>query len=161
MSIDEADAIAPEIELKKLLAAQAPKHVNIHRVIVMSPKYVKDLSVILAATDKEVLQRYMIWKLVQSFASYIDADAVKPYKRFNNVLAGKVCSHLFTKLCSPTNPIRTLTPLLSDGERVWATSIEVWVGFSVAFLLKRPSPPRQKSSATQSLQTLRPSSQRS
>lgn len=90
MLIDEATAIAPEIELKAFLEGQAPANSNIERIIVMTPKYLKDLSVILAATDKEVLQSYFVWKVVQSFSSYVDAEAVKPYRRFVNVLAGKV-----------------------------------------------------------------------
>lgn len=90
MLIDEADAIAPEIELKALLNSQAPPNSKIERVIVMTPDYLKHLSVILAGTDKEVLQSYFLWKAVQSFSSYVDAEAVKPYRRFINVLAGKV-----------------------------------------------------------------------
>jgi endothelin-converting enzyme len=92
MLIDEAAAIAPEIELKALLYGLAPEKADIRRVIVMAPKYLKELSVILAATDKKVLQNYFLWKTIQSLSSYVDADAVKPYKRFRNVLAGKVCS---------------------------------------------------------------------
>ncbi|KAF2710379.1 zincin [Pleomassaria siparia CBS 279.74] len=89
MSIDEAAAIAPEIELKALLAGQAPTDSQIDRVIVMSPNYLKDLSTIFAATHQETLQNYFVWKAVQSFSSYVDADAIKPYKRFVNVLSGK------------------------------------------------------------------------
>ncbi|KAH8727731.1 peptidase family M13 [Phaeosphaeriaceae sp. PMI808] len=89
MLIDEAAAIAPEIELKSLLHGLAPADSSIERVIVMAPKYLKELSVIVAATDGEVLQSYFLWKTIQALSSYIDADAVKPYKRFRNVLAGK------------------------------------------------------------------------
>ncbi|KAI2487291.1 Endothelin-converting enzyme 1 [Pyrenophora tritici-repentis] len=89
MLIDEAAAIAPEIELKAFLAGQAPKDTKIERVIVMTPKYLKDLSTILAATPADVLQSYFLWKAVQSFSFYVDADAVKPYRRFVNMLAGK------------------------------------------------------------------------
>ncbi|KAI5379256.1 hypothetical protein J4E82_001769 [Alternaria postmessia] len=89
MSIDEAAAIAPEIELKALLADQAPHGTDIKRIIVMTPHYLKDLSAILAATPKDVLQSYFVWKAVQSFSSYVDAEAVKPYRRFVNVLSGK------------------------------------------------------------------------
>ncbi|USP78574.1 hypothetical protein yc1106_05848 [Curvularia clavata] len=89
MHIDEATALAPEIELKALLEAQAPKGTKVERVIVMSPKYLKDLSTILVATPKDVLQSYFVWKAVQSFSSYVEADAVKPYRRFSNVLSGK------------------------------------------------------------------------
>lgn len=89
MLIEEAAAIAPEIELKALIEGQAPKNSKIERVIVMTPNYLKQLSTILAATDKDVLQSYFLWKAIQSLSSYIDADAVKPYRRFVNVLAGK------------------------------------------------------------------------
>jgi endothelin-converting enzyme len=89
MLLDDAAAIAPEIELKELIYGLAPTKSDIKRIIVMAPKYLKELSVILAATDKQVLQSYFIWKAVQAFSSYVDADAVKPYKRFRNVLSGR------------------------------------------------------------------------
>ncbi|KAH7378470.1 peptidase family M13 [Phaeosphaeria sp. MPI-PUGE-AT-0046c] len=89
MLIDEADAIAPEIELKALISGLAPTGADFGRVIVMAPQYLKELSVILAATDKEVVQAYFLWKVVQSLSSYVEADALKPYKRFRNTLAGK------------------------------------------------------------------------
>lgn len=124
MLIDEAAAIAPEIELKAFLAGQAPKDSKIERVIVMTPKYFKDLSVILAATPADVLQSYFMWKAVQSFSSYVDADAVKPYRRFVNVLSGKVRSHFqstaSTTLLTDMSRIPILPP--SDGADVSTTS---------------------------------------
>jgi len=95
MPIEEAAAIAPEIQLKALIEGQAPENSKIKRVIVMTPSYISKLSVILASTPRNVLQSYFLWKAVQSFSSYIEADAVKPYKRFVNVLAGKVTSPQF------------------------------------------------------------------
>lgn len=89
MPIEEAAALAPEIELKALIEDQAPENSKIERVIVMSPDYLKKLSVITASTPKNVLQSYFLWKAVQSFSSYVDAEAVKPYRRFVNVIAGK------------------------------------------------------------------------
>ena len=68
----------------------APASSKIERVIVMAPNYLKELSITLAATDMNVLQGYFLWKTVQAYAPYVDAVAVKPYKRFLNVLAGKV-----------------------------------------------------------------------
>lgn len=93
MPIEEAAALAPEIELKALIEDQAPENSKIERVIVMSPDYLKKLSVITASTPKNVLQSYFLWKAVQSFSSYVDAEAVKPYRRFVNVIAGKVINH--------------------------------------------------------------------
>lgn len=90
MHIDEAAALVPEVDLKALLAAQAPKDTKVERVIVTSPNYLKALSKIVAETPKDVLQSYFIWKAVQSFSHYVEADAIKPYQRFVNVLSGKV-----------------------------------------------------------------------
>jgi endothelin-converting enzyme len=95
------DAIAPEIELKALIAGQAPRDSKVERVIVTTPDYLKDLSIILAATPRDVLQSYFIWKAVQSGSAYIDADLVKPYRRFLNVLAGKVGTSYPTTHCQP------------------------------------------------------------
>ena len=90
MHVDEAAALVPEIELKELLAAQAPKDTKVDRIIVTSPDYLKALSKIVAETPKDVLQSYFIWKAVQSFSRYVEGDAIKPYHRFVNVLSGKV-----------------------------------------------------------------------
>ncbi|KAK1975874.1 peptidase family M13 [Colletotrichum cereale] len=89
MLIDEASALTPEIELTALIHDLAPEGFVVQRVIVMAPKYMSELSTILAETDKEIIQNYFIWKAVQAFSSYVDADAVKPYRRFVNELAGK------------------------------------------------------------------------
>ncbi|KAJ4350539.1 hypothetical protein N0V95_004645 [Ascochyta clinopodiicola] len=89
MSLDDANNLAPEIDLKGLLHELVPKHVGADRVIVMAPDYQKKLSSILSETDSEVVMNYLVWKATQSFSEYIDAEAVKPYKRFVNELAGK------------------------------------------------------------------------
>lgn len=90
MSLDNANDLAPEIDLKGLIHELAPKHVGVDRVIVMAPDYQKKLSSILAETDSEVVMNYFVWKAVQSLSGYVDADEVKPYRRFVNELAGKV-----------------------------------------------------------------------
>lgn len=89
MLLEDAAAIAPEIGLKSVISSLAPAKSKVDRVIVMAPHYLKELSVILAATDKDVLQGYFVWKTVQALKAYVDADELKPYKRFRNVLAGK------------------------------------------------------------------------
>ncbi|KAF9874906.1 peptidase family M13 [Colletotrichum karsti] len=89
MLIDEASALTPEIELTALIHDLAPENFVVERVIVMAPKYLTELNTILAETDKEVIQNFFVWKAVQELHEYIDADAVKPYKRFVNELAGK------------------------------------------------------------------------
>lgn len=94
MSLDEAADLVPQINLTAILSGLAPAAVPVTRVIVTSPKYMKSLSTILKESPREVLQNYFIWKAAQSLASYVQADAVKPYQRFVNELAGKVLSPL-------------------------------------------------------------------
>ncbi|KAJ4991672.1 Endothelin-converting enzyme 1-like protein 1 [Stagonosporopsis vannaccii] len=89
MSLEDANKLALEIDLKGLLDELAPKGVGIDRVIVMAPEYQSKLSSILKETDSEVVMNYFVWKGVQSFSGYIDAEEVKPYRRFVNELAGK------------------------------------------------------------------------
>ncbi|KAF6826254.1 endothelin-converting enzyme [Colletotrichum plurivorum] len=89
MLIDEAAALTPEIELTAMIHDLSPEGFVVERVIVMAPKYMSELATILSGTDKEVIQDYFVWRAVQSFSSYVDADQIKPYRRFVNELAGK------------------------------------------------------------------------
>lgn len=128
MVIDEAAALTPEIQLTALLHDLAPENFVTKRIIVMAPAYMRGLSVILNETNKEVLQSYFVWKAVQSFSSYVDADEVKPYRQFVNVLAGKVrCSmHVYLSLCTDIYRIPTLPQ--SVGAIVLATLMMAWAG---------------------------------
>lgn len=121
MSLEDANSLAPEIDLKGLLRELAPNHIDVNRVIVMAPDYQKKLSSILSETDSEVVMNYFLWKTVQSFSGYVDADAIKPYRRFVNEIAGKV-----SNLSGMASSVQSLTscripsPLLSDGANVSA-----------------------------------------
>jgi endothelin-converting enzyme len=89
-SLKDASNLTPQVELAAIIDELAP--VKVERIIITSPKYQKELASILNDTPKGVLQSYFLWKVIQSFQSYIEADAVKPYKRFLNELQGKVCT---------------------------------------------------------------------
>ncbi|KIW95732.1 uncharacterized protein Z519_04317 [Cladophialophora bantiana CBS 173.52] len=89
MSLADADTLTPQLKLSQILDSLVPKDYNLDRVIVMAPQYMKDLSKLLTDTPKETLHSYFIWKAIQSYASFIEADAVEPLKRFSNELAGK------------------------------------------------------------------------
>ena len=90
MSLKEADKLTPQIHLSSIINNLAPSDVKTNRLIVMSPSYMTNLSSILSSTSKEVLQTYFILKVVQGYASVIEADELKPYSRFSNELQGKV-----------------------------------------------------------------------
>ena len=127
-SLDDANKLAPEVDLKGLLHELAPKDVGVNRVIVMAPEYQSKLSSILNETDSEVVMNYFVWKAVQSFSGYIDAEEVKPYRRFVNELAGKVSSISSTTFLSCLTFFRTLTLHLNGGVSVLAMLTTAWAG---------------------------------
>lgn len=90
MSLADAELLAPQIQISKIIKGLAPADFKTSRIIVMSPQYLKDLAGILSNTPREVLQTYFLWKTIQYFASDIEADALKPLTRFSNELQGKV-----------------------------------------------------------------------
>ncbi|KAI9166288.1 endothelin-converting enzyme [Paramyrothecium foliicola] len=89
MNIDEAAALAPEAGLDQLVKSLAPSDTDVKRVIVTSPSYLKALSGIISDADEDVIRAYFTWKVIQSFSASVEADELKPYKRFRNQLAGK------------------------------------------------------------------------
>jgi endothelin-converting enzyme len=90
MSLEDADELVEQISLSSIINSLAPSDVKTNRLIVMSPNYMKNVTSILSTTPKDVLQTYLLWKLVQAYASAIEADELKPYSRFTNTLQGKV-----------------------------------------------------------------------
>jgi len=89
MSLDEANQLIPQLQLSKVLAGLTPSDYKPDRLIIASPDYMTTLKDLLASTSKEALQTYFLWKVIQSFASEIESDAVKPYQRFINELQGR------------------------------------------------------------------------
>ncbi|KAF2840791.1 endothelin-converting enzyme [Patellaria atrata CBS 101060] len=89
MSVADADALAPQLRLSKLIDSLEPCGFETDRIIVMAPQYLKDLNDILSNTTDDVLHAYFFWKAIQKFSSYVEADALTPYKRFVNELQGK------------------------------------------------------------------------
>jgi endothelin-converting enzyme len=90
MSLKDADKLAPQIRLASIINGLAPGDVKTDRLIVMSPSYMKNLSTTLSSTSHETLQAYFMWKVVQAYSDVVEADELKPYEQFSNVLLGKV-----------------------------------------------------------------------
>jgi endothelin-converting enzyme len=90
MSLEDAEALAPELKLSKVLGDLVPSHYKLDRLIVMSPDYLKALSKILSETPEDTLHTYFLWKTIQSLSGFVEADAVAPIARFKNELSGQV-----------------------------------------------------------------------
>ncbi|KIX02232.1 uncharacterized protein Z518_08171 [Rhinocladiella mackenziei CBS 650.93] len=89
MAMKDADALAPQLRLSQILDGLVPSDYKPDRIIVMAPQYVKELGKILSDTSEDTIHTYFLWKAIQSYAEYIEADAITPYKRFSNELQGK------------------------------------------------------------------------
>ncbi|KIW66438.1 hypothetical protein PV04_05773 [Phialophora macrospora] len=89
MSLKDAEALAPEFKLSKVLHELVPSGYTPDRIIVMAPEYLKDLSKLVSDTSKETLHAYFLWKTIQAYYSFIEADAVVPIARFQNELSGQ------------------------------------------------------------------------
>lgn len=90
VSLADADKTVPQLQLAKLIESLAPADKTPNRIIMMAPQYMKNLTSILSKTPEEVVHTYILWKQIQTFASYIEADAVTPLRQFSNELQGKV-----------------------------------------------------------------------
>jgi endothelin-converting enzyme len=95
MSLKKADKLTPRIQLSSILKELAPTGASIDRIIVGSPDYLKNLTSILSSTSDKTIRNYLIWKVIQSYYTKIEAEELKPYNRFVNVLQGKVASLSF------------------------------------------------------------------
>jgi endothelin-converting enzyme len=89
MSIMEAELLTPKLHISKIIGGLLPSGTSAHSVINMTPKYLRDLAKVLDETDRVVIQAYFYWKAIQSYGPYIEADVLKPLKKWNNYLAGK------------------------------------------------------------------------
>lgn len=90
MALKAADKLTPAIHLSSIIKSLSPAKASVDRIIVGSPDYMTNLTVVLAETSKETLQVYLGWKVTQAYYSKVDAAELKPYARFVNELQGKV-----------------------------------------------------------------------
>ncbi|TQS35652.1 hypothetical protein Golomagni_03923 [Golovinomyces magnicellulatus] len=89
LPIQKADELTPQIHLSHMINKLSPPGFTAKSLIVASPNYLKSLNSILKESPKGVIQAYLIWKCIQAFSTVIEAEEIKPYTRFANVLLGK------------------------------------------------------------------------
>ncbi|MCJ1477383.1 hypothetical protein MMC13_006054 [Lambiella insularis] len=88
LSLELVRTMLPQILIPYLISSRTPGFTP-DKVLVASSSYLKTLSHVLSASTEETIQAYLVWKTVQGYAVYVESDAVKPLKRFNNELQGK------------------------------------------------------------------------
>ncbi|KAF1812755.1 peptidase family M13 [Eremomyces bilateralis CBS 781.70] len=89
MTLAEVDAWIPSICITDIVRGQVPKNFTSDRVINTDPAYYKNASAIIASTPREVLHGYFIWGIIRRWSGRLHKDFNKPWRQFNNVLAGR------------------------------------------------------------------------
>ncbi len=88
-TLAETEGLLPQLSFSYIFSNLAPSDYKPDRLIINTPAYLESLSNTLLETSKETLQAYLVWKAVQTHATRIEHDAVKPLIRFDNEIQGK------------------------------------------------------------------------
>ncbi|KAI8624050.1 peptidase family M13 [Xylariaceae sp. FL1651] len=89
VNVADAGKIGPTIRLDKVVEALVPSNYTTDTMLLAFPEFLGNVSGIISKTPKSTIQSYLIWKLIRSYSSYVEAPEVKPIDRFYNVLSGK------------------------------------------------------------------------
>jgi endothelin-converting enzyme len=70
--------------------ALAPTNYTADTMLLPFPEFLGNVSQILSETPKSTIQSFLIWNLIVSYSSYVEAPDVEPISRFNKILSGQV-----------------------------------------------------------------------
>jgi endothelin-converting enzyme len=76
--------------LDKVVKALAPANYTTDTMLLAFPEFLGNVSQIVSETPKSTVQSYLIWNLIVTYSSYVEAPEVEPLNRFNNILSGRV-----------------------------------------------------------------------
>ncbi|KAI0518184.1 peptidase family M13 [Xylaria bambusicola] len=89
VSVEDVGMIGPTIGLDKVVKGLAPTNYTPETMLLAFPEFLGNVSQIVSKTPKSTIQAYLIWNLVLSYSTYVEAAEVEPITRFNNILAGR------------------------------------------------------------------------
>jgi endothelin-converting enzyme len=82
------DKLLPQVRLSDLFKKVSSSTSAPSNIIVTSTKYLEDLSIILQKTDKQTLQAFFVWKVVQAWADRVEHSSLAKLKALNAELTG-------------------------------------------------------------------------
>ncbi|GAP91007.1 putative endothelin-converting enzyme [Rosellinia necatrix] len=89
VQVAEVGKIGPALGLDKVVKGLSPVDHTPDTMLLAFPEFLANVSHIVSETPKSTIQAFLIWNLVVSYSSYIEAPEVESIDRFNNVLAGR------------------------------------------------------------------------
>ncbi|KAI1187961.1 peptidase family M13 [Nemania serpens] len=89
VQVDEVGETGPALGLDKVVRGLAPAGYSPDTMLLAFPEFLGNVSQVVSSTPKSTIQAYLIWNLIATYASYVEAPEVDPIHRFNNVLLGR------------------------------------------------------------------------
>ncbi|KAJ8132689.1 hypothetical protein O1611_g937 [Lasiodiplodia mahajangana] len=87
--VSEVGKIGPALGLDKVVKGLSPADYAPDTMLLAFPEFLGNVSQIVSKTPKSTIQTFLIWNLISSYSSYVEAPEVEPLNRFNNILAGR------------------------------------------------------------------------
>ncbi|GAW13144.1 hypothetical protein ANO14919_025220 [Xylariales sp. No.14919] len=89
VEVAEVGQVGPALGLDKVVRGLAPADHIPDTMLLAFPEFLGNVSQIVSNTPKSTIQTFLIWNLIVSYSSYVEATEVEPLNRFNNILAGR------------------------------------------------------------------------
>ncbi|KAI1179629.1 peptidase family M13 [Nemania sp. FL0916] len=89
VQVTEVGKIGPVLGLDKVVRGLAPVDYVPETMLLAFPEFLGNVSQIVSKSPKSTIQAFLIWNLIASYASYVEAPEIEPITRFNNILAGR------------------------------------------------------------------------
>ncbi|OTB04317.1 hypothetical protein M426DRAFT_320912 [Hypoxylon sp. CI-4A] len=85
----DARKIGPAIGLDSVIRGLVPGDYTLDSLLLSFPEFLGNVSEILSNTSKSTIQSYLVWQLVDTYSSYVEAPEIQPVVQFSNVLSGR------------------------------------------------------------------------
>ncbi|TGJ87311.1 hypothetical protein E0Z10_g1420 [Xylaria hypoxylon] len=89
VEVAEVGKIGPALGLDKVVKGLAPADHTPDTMLLAFPEFLGNVSQIVSKSPKSTIQAFLIWNLIVSYSSYVEATEVEPLNRFNNILSGR------------------------------------------------------------------------
>ncbi|KAF2970462.1 hypothetical protein GQX73_g3160 [Xylaria multiplex] len=89
VDVAEVGKIGPALGLDKVVKGLAPAEHTPDTMLLAFPEFLGNVSQIVSETPKSTIQTFLIWNLIVSYSSYVEAAEIEPLHRFNNILSGR------------------------------------------------------------------------
>ncbi|KAI0541706.1 peptidase family M13 [Xylaria digitata] len=89
VDVAEVGKIGPALGLDNVVKGLALAEHTPDTMLLAFPEFLRNVSQIVSETPKSTIQTFLIWNLIVSYSSYVEAAEVEPLNRFNNILAGR------------------------------------------------------------------------